>query len=54
MKLHRFFIEQPLGEEIEIKEKTLIHQWNNVLKFKINEDLILFNSEKNTINTDHI
>lgn len=47
MKLHRFFIEQPLGEEIEIKEKSLLHQWNNVLRFKKGESLILFNSSNN-------
>lgn len=47
MKLHRFFIEQPLGEEIEIKEKSLLHQWNNVLRFKKGESLILFNSSHN-------
>lgn len=47
MKLHRFFIEQPLGEEIVVKEKKLIHQWNNVLKFKKGESLILFNSSHN-------
>ncbi len=47
MKLHRFFVKQPLGEEIELKEKTLLHQWNNVLKFEIGESLVLFNSDDN-------
>lgn len=47
MKLHRFFIEQPLGEELVVKEKSLLHQWNNVLKFKKGESLILFNADKN-------
>lgn len=45
MKIHRFFIgniEQPLGEELKIKEKDLLHQWNNVLKFKKDEKLSLF------------
>ncbi|MEI6352956.1 MAG: RsmE family RNA methyltransferase [Candidatus Nomurabacteria bacterium] len=46
MKLHRFFVKQPLGEEMEIKEKQLLHQWNNVLKFKTGESLVLFNDEK--------
>ena len=47
MKLHRFLLSknilQPLGEEIKITEKDLLHQWNNVLKFKINEKISLFN-----------
>lgn len=47
MKLHRFFVKQPLGEEMELKEKTLLHQWNNVLKFEIGESLVLFNSDDN-------
>ncbi len=46
MKLHRFLlgknIEQPLGEELKIVEKDLIHQWNNVLKFKQDEKISLF------------
>ena len=46
MKLHRFLlgknIEQPLGEELKITEKDLIHQWNNVLKFKQDEKISLF------------
>jgi len=46
MKIHRFFLNNPLGEELEIKEKGFLHQWNNVLKFKIGEDLILFNSQQ--------
>lgn len=54
MKLHRFFIEnleQPLGEELKIKEKPLIHQWNNVLKFKKQEEVSIFNG-KDTF--DHV
>ncbi len=46
MKLHRFLldknIEQPLGEELKITEKDLLHQWNNVLKFKKDEKINLF------------
>ncbi|MEN9338649.1 MAG: hypothetical protein RI945_374 [Candidatus Parcubacteria bacterium] len=45
--MHRFFIKQPLGEELEIKEKSLLHQWKNVLKFKRGESLILFNGSEN-------
>lgn len=46
MKLHRFLIEnqeQPLGEELKVTEKDLLHQWNNVLKFKKDEKVCLFN-----------
>ncbi len=46
MKIHRFFLNNPLGEEIVIKEKQLLHQWNNVLKFKIDENLILFDGKE--------
>ncbi len=46
MKIHRFFLNNPLGEEVLIKEKQLLHQWNNVLKFKIDENLILFNGKE--------
>jgi 16S rRNA (uracil1498-N3)-methyltransferase len=45
MKLHRFLIEnleQPLGGELKIIEKDLLHQWNNVLKFKKNEKIGIF------------
>lgn len=46
MKLHRFLldknIEQPLGEELKITEKDLLHQWNNILKFKKDEKISLF------------
>lgn len=46
MKIHRFFLNNPLGEDLAIKEKQLLHQWNNVLKFKIGENLILFNGKE--------
>ena len=46
MKLHRFLlgenIKQPLGEELKITEKDLLHQWNNVLRFKKDEKIIFF------------
>lgn len=46
MKLHRFLlgenIKQPLGEEIKVTEKNLLHQWNNVLKFEKDEKIIFF------------
>ncbi len=57
MKLHRFLldknIKQPLGEEIKVEEKALLHQWNNVLKFKKGEKISFFdgNVEKDFIYT---
>lgn len=51
MKIHRFFLNNPLGEDIIIKEKSLLHQWNNVLKFKAGETLTIFND---SINLDFI
>ena len=52
MKIHRFYIkenlERPLGEEMLIKKELytdIIHQFNNVLKFKVNEKIIFFNGE---------
>lgn len=48
MKVHRFYIKQSLGEEeIEISNKDLLHQFINVLKFKLNENIILFNNLNN-------
>lgn len=54
MKLHRFYIQLPLGEKEVIirKEKEnkkeridLIHQWKTVLKLSIGEEIVLFNGE---------
>jgi len=49
MKIHRFYTKQPLVEDnikIENKsDKELLHQFFIVLKFKINEEIILFNNE---------
>ena len=47
MKIHRFFLNNPLGEELKIEEKSLLHQMNNVLKFKTGESVALFNSFDN-------
>lgn len=44
MKLHRFYI----GNNLELKhdfwlhDKGLIHQWRNVLRFKTNQQIVLF------------
>ncbi len=46
MRLHRFFIEKPLrvGEKVKIENDTLIHQWRRVLRFKVGQEVILFNN----------
>lgn len=50
MKVHRFLLnknnKQPLGEELLITEKELLHQWNNVLKFVKGEKIIFFDGVK--------
>ncbi len=44
MRLHRFYIEQKIGEqkEIIISDKELIHQFLNVFRFKVGDKVILF------------
>lgn len=44
MKIHRFFLNNTLGEDLKIEEKGLLHQMNTVLKFKIGESIAIFNS----------
>lgn len=46
MKIHRFFLNNTLGEDIIIKDKALLHQWLNVLKFKKDDEFILFNNKE--------
>ena len=46
MKIHRFITEYTVqNNQIEIMDSELIHQWKNVLKFKIGEQLILSNAD---------
>ena len=46
MRLHRFYITQPLGEEIvKIVDKNLINQMLNVFRFKEEQEVILFNGD---------
>ncbi len=44
MRLHRFYIEQPLGEELVVVEKELVHQWISVFRYKSGDEVILFSS----------
>ncbi|MFA6077908.1 MAG: RsmE family RNA methyltransferase [Candidatus Paceibacterota bacterium] len=47
MKLHRFFIEEEIGnrKELEIKTEHLLHQWRNVLRFAVGDKVILFDGK---------
>ena len=46
MRLHRFYIEQPLGEELVVVEKELVHQWISVFRYKSGDEVILFSSKQ--------
>ncbi len=42
MRLHRFYINKPLGEEIVVVEKELVHQWIHVFRYTVGDEVILF------------
>jgi 16S rRNA (uracil1498-N3)-methyltransferase len=46
MRLHRFYVNKPLGEEIVVEntegEKELIHQWIHVFRYKSGDEVFLF------------
>lgn len=45
MRLHRFYVEQSLGEVIVIQRKELLEQWSKVLRYKRGSQVIIFNGE---------
>lgn len=45
MRLHRFYVLQPLGEEVVIDDVSLIKQWTKVFRYKKADLVILFNGE---------
>ena len=50
MKIHRFISDYTIIENtITITDSELIHQWKNVLKFKIDEKIILSDINKNEV-----
>lgn len=52
MRLHRFYVEQPLGEEVVIYDVSLIKQWTKVFRYTENDSVILFNGDgKDTVYT---
>lgn len=50
MRLHRFYVNKPLGEEIVVEsadgEKELIHQWTHVFRYKSGDEVFLFSSSE--------
>lgn len=42
MRLHRFYVEQPLGEEVFIERKDLVHQWSSVFRYTSGDRVLLF------------
>lgn len=40
-KIHRFIIETDLKERVDLRDRALLHQWANVLKFKPEEEIEL-------------
>lgn len=44
MKVHRFFVEEEIGERktLEIKTEHLLRQWRNVLRFVAGDKVVLF------------
>ncbi len=45
MRLHRFYVLQPLGEEVVIDDVSLIKQWTKVFRYKKGDLVILFDGE---------
>jgi 16S rRNA (uracil1498-N3)-methyltransferase len=43
MRLHRFYIEKPIGKEIRIDDKDLLNQWKKVFRFEEGDRVIIFN-----------
>lgn len=47
MRLHRFYVAQPLGEEVVIDDVSLINQWTKVFRYTVGNFVILFNGDGN-------
>ena len=45
MRLHRFYVSQPLGEEVVIEDSLTIKQWLKVFRYKVGDFVILFNGD---------
>ena len=51
MRLHRFYVKQPLGEELVVENvgegKQLLHQWTSVFRYTRGNEVILFSPYDN-------
>ena len=45
MRLHRFYVLQPLGEEVVIDDVSLINQWTKVFRYQEGNFVVLFNGD---------
>jgi 16S rRNA (uracil1498-N3)-methyltransferase len=45
MRLHRFYVTQPLGEEVVVNSVSLISQWTKVFRYTSSDHVILFNGD---------
>jgi 16S rRNA (uracil1498-N3)-methyltransferase len=45
MRLHRFYVSQPLGEEVVIENSLTIKQWLKVFRYEVGDFVILFNGD---------
>ena len=45
MRLHRFYVLQPLGEEVVIQDVSLVNQWTKVFRYEVGDFVILFNGD---------
>jgi 16S rRNA (uracil1498-N3)-methyltransferase len=45
MRLHRFYVSQPLGEDVVIDDVSTIKQWTKVFRYTKGDFVILFNGE---------
>lgn len=56
MRLHRFYVNKPLGEEIVVEragfEKEVFHQWTRVFRYTSGDEVVLFSQA--TPGYDHI
>ncbi len=47
MRLHRFYVSQPLGEEVVIDDVSLVNQWTKVFRYNVGDFVNLFNGDGN-------
>jgi 16S rRNA (uracil1498-N3)-methyltransferase len=47
MRLHRFYVTQPLGEEVVVNDVSLVKQWTKVFRYVVGDFVILFNGDGN-------